>query len=194
MWLSVVFKRLRQLCQSLTMLIILWSLVFIIQCTIGNHCGEGAQKVGRGNEWVWPYMWGAVEALSTRNLPTWVLHMWDVVLCSLLTYLLIVFQNPYTEFYILLSLHLDVIMVNDQLDALFFNVFISRLYMFRGTSAHHQEDQLVSMCQYIIWYNTLWWVTVWCAGQECVMPDDVLTQVGPPDDEQLLLETCRGVK
>jgi hypothetical protein len=32
------------------------------------------------------------------------------------------------------------ILVNDQLDALFFNVFISCLYMFRATSAHHQED------------------------------------------------------
>jgi hypothetical protein len=29
---------------------------------------------------------------------------------------------------------------------------------------------------------------------ECVIPDDVLIQVGPPDDEHLLLETCRGMK
>jgi hypothetical protein len=29
---------------------------------------------------------------------------------------------------------------------------------------------------------------------DCVTPDDVLTQVGPPDDEHLLLETCRGMK
>jgi hypothetical protein len=28
---------------------------------------------------------------------------------------------------------------------------------------------------------------------ECVIPDDVLTQFGPPDDEHLLLETCRGI-
>jgi hypothetical protein len=47
-------------------------------------------------------------------------------------------------FYILLTVHLDVILVNDQLDALFLNVFISCLYMFRATSVHHQEDQLVS--------------------------------------------------
>ena len=64
--------------------------------------------------------------------------------------------------------HLDVILVNDQLDALFLSLFISGLYMFRATSAHHQEDQLVS--------------------------DDVLIQVGPPDDEHLLLETCTGMK
>jgi hypothetical protein len=29
---------------------------------------------------------------------------------------------------------------------------------------------------------------------ECVIPDDVLLEVGPPDDEHLLLETCRGMK
>jgi hypothetical protein len=29
---------------------------------------------------------------------------------------------------------------------------------------------------------------------ECVIPDEVLTQVGPPDDEHLLLETCKGMK
>ena len=38
-----------------------------------------------------------------------------------------------------------VLLVNDQLDALFLNVFISCLYMFRATSANHQEDQLVSI-------------------------------------------------
>jgi hypothetical protein len=29
---------------------------------------------------------------------------------------------------------------------------------------------------------------------ECVIPDDILIQCGPPDDEHSLLETCRGVK
>ena len=29
---------------------------------------------------------------------------------------------------------------------------------------------------------------------ECVIPDGVLIQVGPPDDEHLLLETCSGVE
>jgi hypothetical protein len=50
-----------------------------------------------------------------------------------------------TVFYILLTVHLDVILVIDQLDALFLNVFISCLYIIRATSAHHQEDQLVSI-------------------------------------------------
>ena len=38
---------------------------------------------------------------------------------------------------------INPILVNDQLDALFLNVFISCLYMFRATSAYHQEDQLL---------------------------------------------------
>jgi hypothetical protein len=29
---------------------------------------------------------------------------------------------------------------------------------------------------------------------ECIIPDDILTQLDPPDDEHLLLETCRRVK
>jgi hypothetical protein len=43
----------------------------------------------------------------------------------------------------LLTVHLDVILVNDELDALFLNVFILCLYMFRATSVHHQEGQIV---------------------------------------------------
>jgi hypothetical protein len=37
------------------------------------------------------------------------------------------------------------ILANDQLDALFLNVFISCLYMFRAASAHHQEGHIVLM-------------------------------------------------
>jgi hypothetical protein len=46
--------------------------------------------------------------------------------------------------------------------------------MFRAASAHRQEHGSHS--------------------PECVIPADVLIQFGPPDDEHLLLETCRGVK
>jgi hypothetical protein len=35
------------------------------------------------------------------------------------------------------------ILGNDQLDALFLNVFILRLYMFRAANAHHQEGQIL---------------------------------------------------
>jgi hypothetical protein len=47
------------------------------------------------------------------------------------------------DFYVLLTVHLDAILSNDQLDALFLNVFIFRVYMFRAASAHHQEGQIV---------------------------------------------------
>jgi hypothetical protein len=52
-------------------------------------------------------------------------------------------HNLFLVFYILLTVHLDVILVNDQLDALFLNVFILCIYMFRAASAHHQEGQIV---------------------------------------------------
>jgi hypothetical protein len=52
-------------------------------------------------------------------------------------------SNKVTVFYILLTVHLDVILVDGQLDAIFVNVFISCLYMFRATSANHQEGQIV---------------------------------------------------
>jgi hypothetical protein len=46
-------------------------------------------------------------------------------------------------FYVLLAVHLDAILGNDQLDALFLSVFILRLYMLRAASAHHQESQIL---------------------------------------------------
>jgi hypothetical protein len=53
--------------------------------------------------------------------------------------------------------------------------------MSRAASAHHQEGQIV-----LIQSDS--------HPPECVIPDDVLIQFGPPDDEHLLLETCRGIK
>jgi hypothetical protein len=38
---------------------------------------------------------------------------------------------------------IDEILGNDQLDALFLNVFILCLYLFRAAGAHHQEGQIV---------------------------------------------------
>jgi hypothetical protein len=49
----------------------------------------------------------------------------------------------YHGFYVLLTVHLDAILDNDQLDALFLSVFILHLYMFRAASDHHQEVQIV---------------------------------------------------
>jgi hypothetical protein len=45
--------------------------------------------------------------------------------------------------FVLLTVHLDAILGNDQLDALFLTVFILCLYVFRAASAHHQEGQIV---------------------------------------------------
>ena len=45
--------------------------------------------------------------------------------------------------------------------------------------------QLSGLTKYVEWTLLL---------PECVIPDGVLIQVGPPDDEHLLLETCRGVE
>jgi hypothetical protein len=39
----------------------------------------------------------------------------------------------------------EAVLGNEKFDALFRNVFILRLYMFRAASAHHQEGQIVLM-------------------------------------------------
>ena len=56
--------------------------------------------------------------------------------------------------------------------------------MFRAASAHHQEVQSVSIHTGPADSHT----------PDYVVPDVVLIQTEPPDDEHLLLETCRGVK
>jgi hypothetical protein len=55
-------------------------------------------------------------------------------------------------FYILLTVHLDVILVNDQLDALF------SMCLFHASTRFEQQVLIIrriKLCQYIIWYNTL---------------------------------------
>jgi hypothetical protein len=55
------------------------------------------------------------------------------------------------------------------------------MYLFHAFTCFEQQVLIIrrtSLYQYIIWYNTL----------------IVLIQVGPPDEEHLLLETCRGMK
>jgi hypothetical protein len=86
--------------------------------------------------------------------------------------------------------HLDVILVIDQFDALFLNVFISCLYMFRATQCSSSGESIESVL-FDVQFRT---GTSNSHPSECVIPDDVLTQAGPPDDEHLLLETCRGMK
>jgi hypothetical protein len=72
--------------------------------------------------------------------------------------------------------------------------------MFRATSAHHQEDQILSI-HHLVKYTVVCDCLVCRSGGTqdshllvCIIPDDVLTQFDPPDDEHLLLETCRDVK
>ena len=55
--------------------------------------------------------------------------------------------------------------------------------MFRATSAHHQEDEIVLIAGLLDTHPPV-----------CVVPDDVLIQFRPRDDERLLLETCKGMK
>ena len=57
------------------------------------------------------------------------------------------------DFYVLLTMHLSIfILVINQHDAqnLFYNKFISFLYMFRAPCAHHQEAKVVL---YSLWYH-----------------------------------------
>jgi len=65
-----------------------------------------------------------------------------------------------------------LIFVINQLNAqhVFYNKIIICLYMFRALSAHHEEVKLVL---YSIWYRN--------------------TCRRPPDDEHIVLETCRGI-
>ena len=61
-------------------------------------------------------------------------------------------DNLHSVFYVLLTVHLSVfVLVVNQLDAknLFYNEFISCLYMFRGPCAHRQE---VKLLLYSLWY------------------------------------------
>jgi hypothetical protein len=79
--------------------------------------------------------------------------------------------------------HLDAILGNDQLDALFLNVFVFtplHVSMSKCSSSGGPHFLLTGAAD--------------SHSPACVIPDDVLTQFGPPDDEHLLLETCRGVK
>ena len=54
------------------------------------------------------------------------------------------------EFYVLLTVHIGTVLVNNQIDAQFY--FLIRLFQFSlhvSSTAHHQESQLY---QYDIWY------------------------------------------
>jgi len=69
----------------------------------------------------------------------------------------------------------------------FHNKFIIRLYMFRALCAHHQEVKIVL---YSIWYHH---TCRWPSGAQVERGESPLSTCAPPDDERIMLETCRGV-
>ena len=90
-------------------------------------------------------------------------------------------------------------LVINQLDAqnLFYNKFISCLYMFRASFARRQE---VKILLYSLWYHHTY---RWPSGSQvvhgtttyrCVDTRGCIIQFWPPDDERMMLETCRGMK
>jgi len=85
---------------------------------------------------------------------------------------------------------------------LFYSKFIICLYMFRALCDHHQEVKIVS---YSIWYHHTYrrpsgaqvevlsqpvhgTATYRCDDTRCC-----IIHFGPPDDEHIVLETCRGI-
>jgi hypothetical protein len=77
--------------------------------------------------------------MAVMNLEGCVILVLELIDGALSTAQVVGIAEVTEEFYILLTVHFDAILVNEQLDALFFNLFILCLYMFRTTSAHHQE-------------------------------------------------------
>ena len=80
--------------------------------------------------------------------------------------------------------HDSFILVINQLDAqnLFYSKFISCLYMFRATCAHRQEVKIVL---YSLWYHH---------NYSCNDTRGCIIQFLRPDNEHMVLETCRGMK
>ena len=82
------------------------------------------------------------------------------------------------------------VLVINQLDAqnLFYNKFISCLYMFRAPYAHSQEVRIVL---YSFWYR---YTVHRTATYRCDDTRGCIIKFWPPDDEHVVLETCRGMK
>jgi len=76
-------------------------------------------------------------------------------------YLATLFDNQTSKFYISLTVHLGIILVNNQLDALFqcIYLFISLLYLFRATQCSSSGESIVSI-------HHLIYITAWNAGAE----------------------------
>ena len=104
------------------------------------------------------------------------------------------------NFDVLLTVHLSIfILVINQLVAqnLFYNKFISCLYMFRASCAHRQEVKIV--LNSLLYHHTCRWpssaqVVNGTATYRCDDTRCCVKQFWPPDDEHMILETCTGMK
>ena len=75
--------------------------------------------------------------------------------------------------------------------------------MFQAHRAHHQERQIV-LIQPLVTVTLCWWPCCVQVGSEPAhdtatniewqLPEVILTQFAPPDDEHDVLETCRQLK
>jgi len=131
---------------------------------------------------------------------------WQVKTMKVLTKKLTAPSGYFLPYDVLLTVHRSTVLVINQINAkiLFYNKFIICLYMFRTLCAHHQKVKIVS-CS--IWFHhTCRWpscaqVERWLLSQpvhrtatykydytRCCM-----IQFWPPDDEHIVLETCRGI-
>jgi hypothetical protein len=99
--------------------------------------------------------------------------------------------------------HTNSILGNGQRDALFLNVFILCLYMLHVSSSKCSSSggpNCINTSSGIThsgrWLSAVPVKTGMSDSHppECVIPDDVLIQFGPPDNEHLLLESCRDIK
>ena len=102
---------------------------------------------------------------------------------------------------ILLTVHLSIILDNDQLDT-HYKAFIIILYMFRALHAHHQEFELY----WCIWYRhsvsgrpvhrLREFSLNLCTGRPLTESDDTrscINTIQPPDDVYIMIKTCRGL-
>jgi hypothetical protein len=117
---------------------------------LDNELQHKYQNTGRASAELQIADWsGMLDALGAVKSDYW--HR-KIMYCSL------TICPPY--FYISLTVHLGIILVNNELDALFQCIYLFHFSTcFEQPSAHHQENQSY---QYIIWYVSM------CVG-ECLV-------------------------
>jgi len=96
------------------------------------------------------------------------------------------FQKPKIEFYIVLTVHLIIILVNNQLDAqfVFLYLFLPILYMFRATKFSSSGQSIVSIRPLV--YVTLKTVE-WSIVFRVTYTRGRIDTIDSPDDEHLVV-------